>query len=81
MARQQTQGKCVTCRVRYVWRGRPLLRAARCPQCKYLLAQTTKFLKWPVREETPLEDMAEADFFRGVKWTIDLPDLPKDGAK
>jgi hypothetical protein len=34
-----------------------------------------------VREETPLEDMAEADFFRGVKWTIDLPDLPKDGAK
>lgn len=67
MARQQTQGKCERCRVRYVWQGRPLLRAARCPQCKRLLMQTTKFLKWPVREETPLEDVAEAKFYAEVE--------------
>ena len=61
MARQ-TQGKCVTCRVRYVWQGRPLLRAARCPRCLYLLAQTTHILKWPVVNDTPLEDVNEAAF-------------------
>ncbi len=44
-----TQGKCPRCRVRWLWRGRPRLRDARCPTCGTALARTSEALRWPVR--------------------------------
>lgn len=43
-----TQGKCATCRVRYMWTGRLRLRDAYCPKCDHPLMRTTRALKWPV---------------------------------
>ena len=43
-----TQGKCVSCRKRYVWERPPLLRNAYCPDCGQPLYQTTYLLKWPI---------------------------------
>ena len=46
-------GKCVRCRVRWTWKGAPLLRDACCPDCGGKLYQTSHVLSWPVREKRP----------------------------
>lgn len=48
--KNETQGKCTTCKVRWLWQGRPRLKDALCPQCGKKLDRTTHFLKWPVRD-------------------------------
>jgi len=53
---EDTQGKCQTCKVRVLWKGRPLLRDALCSRCKQPLWRTTRELRnWPVVREHPLE--------------------------
>ena len=48
-----TQGKCLKCRVHYVWkRGRILVKEAFCPLCGDKLRATTRVSRWP-REEIP----------------------------
>lgn len=52
---EQTQGRCRPCRIRFVWRGKPLLRDALCPRCKQPLARTTHELRqYRTVVETPL---------------------------
>ena len=61
MAARVTQGKCSRCRLRYEWRGRPLLRRARCPRCKHYLERTSRDLKrFRTVVETPLEAVEES---------------------
>lgn len=45
------QGKCVGCKVRWVWKGKPLVRDAACGVCGSPLEQTTYRLKYPVRDD------------------------------
>jgi predicted amidophosphoribosyltransferase len=51
------QGKCSTCRLRFTWRGRPLLKHALCPHCKQPLERTSHEMKRfrHVSEPHPLE--------------------------
>lgn len=49
-----TQGKCPKCRVRFEWRGKPLLRDAFCPTCHAPLSRTSHLLKWPTVIKTPI---------------------------
>jgi len=60
MAARVTQGKCTHCKLYYQWAGRPLLRLARCPNCRRLLARTSCYLKRFRRATAhPLEAVAD----------------------
>lgn len=49
----QTSGKCWKCKLRFVWKGKPLLRDAYCCRCKTKLEKTTHLNKWPIVEQKP----------------------------
>ena len=55
LRRGETQGKCPTCRVRFIWKGRPRLYRALCSKCGTPLEQTTHVLRWSWIEATPNE--------------------------
>lgn len=42
------QGKCIFCKVRYVWNIEVPLKQARCPRCKQRLQSTTHLQQWPI---------------------------------
>lgn len=50
------QGKCVKCKVRWVWRGghKVELSSAHCPRCGTALQRTTHLSTWPVRRAQPV---------------------------
>lgn len=44
-AMNQTQAKCVQCKTWWIWKGRPLVRDAKCPECGTQLERTSSLLK------------------------------------
>lgn len=56
----ETQGRCRGCRVRFVWKGKPLLRDALCNRCKQPLDRTSRELRrHQTVVETPLWKVAK----------------------
>lgn len=48
---QSRQGKCIKCKVRFVWHGRGMtVSRARCPRCGLALYATTYLLDYPAVE-------------------------------
>jgi hypothetical protein len=51
----QVKGKCVPCKVIYVWSGKPRLREALCPECRAELVLTSSLSKLPrITDKHPL---------------------------
>jgi len=45
-----TQGKCITCRIKFLFDYPKRLKDAYCPFCGEKLRATTYLLKWPLRK-------------------------------
>lgn len=43
------QGKCMKCKVRWVWKKNVKISLARCPVCGLNLRTTNWHLKWPAK--------------------------------
>lgn len=50
------QGKCIDCQVRWVWRGKPLVRDAICPVCTSPLDRTSGYVRLPVHAAYTVKD-------------------------
>jgi hypothetical protein len=64
---RETQGRCRTCEIRFVWPSRKgLLRGAHCERCGTQLRQTIHFAKCPVVElpEGPIYDRESVEIIR-----------------
>lgn len=51
----QCTGRCHSCKIRFTWRGSPLLRNAFCPHCGKPLHQTTHLWRGENSTVAPLD--------------------------
>ncbi len=56
MNQGETSGRCRRCSIRFVWKGKPLLKHAFCPYCSRRLHQTTHLWKGKTEYRTPLAE-------------------------
>ena len=49
----ETSGRCRRCEIRFVWKGKPLLKHAICPYCASPLYLTTHRWQGKTEEKTP----------------------------
>lgn len=53
--KRYTTGRCRACNVRYIWRGKPQLKDASCPNCGRELRATTHLFKaGPTIDQAPV---------------------------
>ena len=52
------QGKCTDCQVRWMWRGKPLVRDAICPACFRPLDRTSGYVRLPSHDAYTVKDLA-----------------------
>jgi predicted amidophosphoribosyltransferase len=69
------QGKCESCKTRFVWAKETLLHKCHCPKCGRPLQQTSHLLKWPKLQQNPL-NLSRAIRYFGTQ-AFGLPEKPR----